>query len=347
MSTLLWFRRDLRLADNPALAAAAATGEPVIPVYIFAPGRGIGMGTGRGFTLVAAPEPVPARRGSAGHRLLPLHPRERGLARNAPGARPGVRRATGGLEPALRAGGDRARSRIKTALREAGLETKSYNSALLHEPWTIHTQSGGPFQVFTAYWRACKTLEDPIEPQPAPAVLRAPARWPGSQPLESLELLPKLDWAAGLADSWNPGSDAAHRNLSRFLQESFDDYGDRRDRPAVHGTSRLSPHLHFGEIGPREIWHATRRSARARGVTASGGTRSFSPRSAGASSPITCCFISRRRPKSRCEPTTPASRGDRAAPPCEPGNGARPDTPLWMQACASCGVPAGCTIACA
>ena len=154
---------------------------------------------------------------------------------------------------------------IKTALREAGLETKSYNSALLHEPWTIHTQSGGPFQVFTAFWRACKSLEDPIEPQPAPAVLRAPARWPDSHPLESLELLPKLDWAAGLEDAWTPGSDAAHRTLNRFLKESFDDYGHRRDQPAVHGTSRLSPHLHFGEIGPREIWHATRRSALARG----------------------------------------------------------------------------------
>ena len=83
-------------------------------------GRGIGMGTGRGFTLVAAPELVPARRESAGHRFLALHPRERGLARNAPGARPGMRRATGGLEPALRAGGDRARSEDQDGAARGG-----------------------------------------------------------------------------------------------------------------------------------------------------------------------------------------------------------------------------------
>jgi deoxyribodipyrimidine photo-lyase len=154
--------------------------------------------------------------------------------------------------------------RIKSALSSAGLETQSYNGALLHEPWTIRTQSGGPFQVFSAFWRACKALDDPPEPRPAPSALCAPASWPDSHTLESLELLPDLDWPSGLQAAWTPGSDAAHAHLERFLTGSFEDYANRRDQPGVAGTSRLSPHLHFGEIGPREIWHATRRSALAR-----------------------------------------------------------------------------------
>jgi deoxyribodipyrimidine photo-lyase len=265
MSTLVWFRRDLRLADNPALTAAAAAGEPVIPVYIFAPGEESAWGPGGASrwwlhqSLSRLGEGLRAIGSS-----LCIRASDDSLATLTQLAREcGARRVVWNrlYEPAAI---ERDR-RIKKALREAGLETQSHNGALLHEPWTIQTKTGGPFQVFTAFWRACKSLEDPIEPVPAPAVLRAPASWPDTHTLESLELLPKLPWAAGIESAWTPGSDAAHRHLGRFLEDGFDHYANRRDRPAVHGTSRLSPHLHFGEIGPREIWHATRRSAVARG----------------------------------------------------------------------------------
>jgi deoxyribodipyrimidine photo-lyase len=265
MSTLVWLRRDLRLADNPALAAAVAAAEPVIPVYIHAPSEESAWEPGGasrwwlhqslsrlGETLRAVGSALCIRASDNSLATLEELARECGARRIVWNRR---------YEPTAI---ERDRT-IKTALRDAGLETESYNGALLHEPWTIHTQSGGPFQVFTAFWRACKSLDDPPEPQPAPAALRAPANWPRSQPLESLELLPRLDWPAGLEAAWTPGSQAAHSHLNRFLNESFDDYGHRRDQPAVHGTSRMSPHLHFGEIGPREIWHATRRWALARG----------------------------------------------------------------------------------
>jgi deoxyribodipyrimidine photo-lyase len=265
MSTVVWFRRDLRLADNPALAAAAAAAEPVIPVYIHAPSEESGWAPGGAsrWWLHHSLSRLDGNLRAIGSALCirasddPLATLEE-LAREC-----GARRVVWNrcYEPAAI---ERDR-RIKTRLRGVGLETESYNSALLHEPWTIHTRTGGPFQVFTAFWRSCKSLEDPAEPQPAPASLRSPARRPRSQPLESLELLPRLDWTAGLEAAWTPGSEAAHEHLDRFLSGSFDDYGHRRDQPGVHGTSRMSPHLHFGEIGPREIWHATRRSALARG----------------------------------------------------------------------------------
>jgi deoxyribodipyrimidine photo-lyase len=108
-------------------------------------------------------------------------------------------------------------------------------------------------------------LEDPAEPLSAPSAIEGPGRWPDSLELDALMLLPRVDWAGGLRESWQPGSAAAHALLDRFLEESFDDYCTLRDRPGAIGTSRLSPYLHFGEIGPRQIWHATRRYALQRG----------------------------------------------------------------------------------
>jgi len=155
--------------------------------------------------------------------------------------------------------------RIKAALRAAGIETGSFNGALLHEPWSVETKTGGPFQVFTPFWRHCKSLPEPADPLPAPARLPSPPQWPASVPLDDLGLLPSVDWAAGLRESWEPGSAAAARSVQRFLNEGFDTYDEGRNLPGVRGTSRLSPHLHFGEISPRQIWHATRRHAQGRG----------------------------------------------------------------------------------
>jgi deoxyribodipyrimidine photo-lyase len=154
---------------------------------------------------------------------------------------------------------------IKLTLRASGLATASYNSALLFEPWAVSTKSGGPFQVFTPYWRACLTQAEPAAPLPAPARLRAPRTWPDAWRLEDLALLPRVDWAAGLRRAWVPGSHGARSRLDAFLGESLRSYAQSRNRPDAAGTSRLSPHLHFGELGPREIWHAARETGLANG----------------------------------------------------------------------------------
>lgn len=262
---LVWFRLDLRLTDNPALAAALKRGGPVIPVFIWAPeeeGDWPPGGASR-WWLHQSLKALAAELECRGARLV----LRRGPARDALRA---LGRETGAravfwnrrYEPALLAR-DRA---VKEALRAEGIEVESFNSALVFEPWTVANRAGNPFQVFTPFWRYCLRLPDPPPPEPAPQHLPAPPRWPKSEPLAALELEPKIDWAAGLRAAWQPGEAGALAALRRFLDRAFAGYTEQRDRPDLPGTSRLSPHLHFGELGPRQVWHALKAWAARRGL---------------------------------------------------------------------------------
>jgi deoxyribodipyrimidine photo-lyase len=258
MTTLVWFRQDLRIADNPALTAALADGNAVIPVYLFAPSEEGAWPPGAAsrwwlhHSLARLGDEL-ERRGSR----LCLRATEDSLATlTALAHECGATRVVWNrrYEPAIIA----RDQKIKAALRAAGLDTASYNSALLHEPWSVKTKTGGPFQVFTPFWRHCLAHEDPSEPLPAPSELPPPSEWPTSATLDGLGLLPRIDWATGFSAAWTPGSASAHALLQRFLTDAYAGYATARDQPAVQGTSRLSPHLHLGEISPREIWHAVR-----------------------------------------------------------------------------------------
>lgn len=257
---LVWFRNDLRLADHPALEAARATGRAVIPVFVWAPEEEAPWGPGAASrwwlhhsltNLDASLRSIGSRlvvgRGSSLETLL-------GWARET-GASQVVwcRR----YEPAVIA----RDTRIKEALRDAGLEAESFNGALLNEPWTIRNQAGRPFQVFTPFWKSCLAGLDPAAPLKAPAGLPGPRVWPKSEPIEALGLLPRIRWDGEMGKFWCPGEAGAQKNLDRFVAGALVEYSDGRDRPDRPGTSRLSPHLHFGEISPRQIWHAVRRAA--------------------------------------------------------------------------------------
>lgn len=252
-AALVWFRRDLRLADNPALAAAVASGLPVVPVYIHAPD-----------------EEAPWAPGAASdwwlhHSLAALDAdlRSRGsglLVRRGPTAaalealidETGARQVFWNrlYEPAIVA----RDTRIKTSLRERGIEARSYNANQLAEPWEISTGSGGPYRVFTPFWRNLSARITPIAPTPPPARLHPSG--PASLRLEALGLLPTIPWDAGFRAHWSPGEAGAIAALESFLDDAIGPYATDRDRPDRPGTSRLSPHLHFGEIGPRQIVHA-------------------------------------------------------------------------------------------
>jgi deoxyribodipyrimidine photo-lyase len=224
VSILLWLRRDLRLDDNPALLAAVATGRPVIPVYIWAPEED---------------DPPP---GAASRWWL--HQSLRSM-REALAAR--------GSELILRRGP--SAEALLTLARETSADTVLSNRPydnLLFEPGAILNTSGKPFQIFTAFWNACLRAPAPAKPQPAPDRIAAPPRWPDSLPLSDLQLEPVIDWAAGLREVWRPGEPSLTFNARH--------YDTLRDRPDLDGTSRLSPHLHFGEVSVRRLWHKYRKA---------------------------------------------------------------------------------------
>ncbi len=263
--SLVWWRLDLRLADNPALQAAIKRGHPVIPLFIWSPEEEAPWEPGGAsrWWLHQSLAALDAELRMTGSRLIITKgPSITALRR--------VIKETGATaiywnrryEPAVI-----ARDRhIKDALRGEGLEVESFNGALLHEPWTIQNQSGKPFQVFTPFWKNCLTHPDPPPSLPAPRRLKAPKKWPKSIPLPALELEPSIAWDKGMRSVWRPGAVGARRELSRFLREAVAWYAENRNRPDRTGTSRLSPHLHFGEITPRQIWHALRDHASAGGI---------------------------------------------------------------------------------
>jgi deoxyribodipyrimidine photo-lyase len=265
-TAIVWFRQDLRLADNPALEAAVRHGA-VVPVYVHAPEEAAPWAPGgasdwwRHQSLRALDQ----RLRELGSRLVI----RRGPSLVALRELSGETGATAifwnrHYSPAIV-----ARDRhIKDALTSDGLTAQSFNSALLHEPWTIQNQSQKPFQVFTPFWKNCLAQPDPADPVPAPKALPAPARWPKSLALDELELEPKINWAGGLRAAWQPGEAGAEAGLERFLAAALDHYADQRNRPDLSGTSRLSPHLHFGEIGPRQVWQRVRQMAVQRGLPA-------------------------------------------------------------------------------
>jgi deoxyribodipyrimidine photo-lyase len=256
--SLVWFRLDLRLADNPALLAAIRRGGPVIPVFIWTPEEEAHWqpGAASRWWLHQSLTQLDGSLRERGARLIirrgpTLEAIRQLLVESAASAVYWNRR----YEPAAI---DRDR-RVKAALHDDGCTVESFNNSLLFEPWTVRTQQGAPYQVFSAFWRTCLALDEPRPPQPAPADIKAPGRWPATIPLRELGLEPTVDWAGGLRSSWRPGEAGAWQQWNRFLDDGLSEYATARDHPDRVGTSRLSPHLHFGEIGPRQVWSAIRR----------------------------------------------------------------------------------------
>jgi deoxyribodipyrimidine photo-lyase len=253
MSTaLVWFRNDLRLADNPALGRALAAHERVVPVYVHAPGEaGVWPhGAASRWWLHQSLAALDARLRVRGSRLLlRAGPSLAGLGALAGEVSAAAVYWNRRYEPAL-VQVDRA---VKAGLAEMGTACESLPGNLLAEPWTVRTQAGGPFRVFTPFWRACQRDLHPLAPPPAPEALPPVPDRLASLPLAALGLLPAVPWHTRIERAWTPGEAAALARLEHFLDRDLRDYPGRRDVPSVPGTSRLSPHLHFGEVSPRQV----------------------------------------------------------------------------------------------
>ena len=253
--SLVWFRQDLRLADNPALIAALGRGGPITPVFIWAPDEEgqWPLGAASRWWLHRSLGQLDASLRRLGSRLIirqgPILETLRTLLDQTGSTAVFWNRC---YEPAV----IERDSRVKAVLQKEGRIVKSFNGSLLFEPWTVQTQQGKPYQVFTPFWKACLATPEPAPPEDAPTLIVSPRRWPATLKLAELGLESAIDWAAGFGASWCPGEVGASEHLQLFLEEALADYPVGRNRPDRMGSSRLSPHLHFGEISVRQIWSA-------------------------------------------------------------------------------------------
>ncbi len=248
-TTLIWFRQDLRIADNPALWHACQNADKIIALYIleeeheFAPGGAQRWWLHHSLyqlqtTLAKYNVPLTFKRGNPLTILSDLvkkhdinsvfwnrcyEPHHIEIAKNC-----------------------------KTRLQESGVEVHSFNGSLLFEPWEIKNNSGGFFKVFTPFWRCClRTLQE----RPLYKIPKFPQGIScNSETLNDLNLLPtQPDWSGGLKETWEVGEAGAHKRFKEFMRHRLQNYREARDVPALDSTSKLSPHLHFGEISPAQI----------------------------------------------------------------------------------------------
>jgi len=249
---ILWFRRDLRLGDQAALLAALASGAPVIPAYVLddeTPRHRRLGGASRWWlhhSLAALADDLAAR----GSRLILRRGRaEVALAELA--AETGARQvhALHHHEPWWR--------NAERAVARGGLDLRLRHGNFLAPPGSVRTGQGTPFRIYTPFWKALRLTMPPPAPTPAPGHINAPAQWPDSDSLADWGLLPTApDWAGGLRAAWTPGEGGAQAALADFVGRAAR-YEAQRNLPSRAGTSRLSPHLAFGEISPATVWHAT------------------------------------------------------------------------------------------
>ena len=253
---LMWFRRDLRLGDHPALTAACKSGHPVIPVFIHdeivddlgaAPRMRLGMSVeSLGRSLGEKGSRLILRRGKALEALRDLITQT--------GAKTVYWSRL--YDPATRA----RDTDLKAALKDDGVTAESFDGHVLFEPWTVETKTGGFYKVYTPMWNAVRDRDVPSD-LPAPATVPAPEAWPDSDDLAEWDMAgPMQRGADHLAQYCKVGEAAASDRLGAFIAHRVEDYARNRDLPAVDGTSGLSENLTYGEISPRRCWHAGMRA---------------------------------------------------------------------------------------
>ncbi len=250
---IVWFRRDLRLVDNPALHHAVESGLPILPVYIFdeeAEGAWPEGGATKWWlhhSLVSLDRDLR----ELGSRLVLLSGASAEvLAKLCKTFKPDGVYWNRRYEPDI----VKRDTVIKKSLADSGVLVRSFNGALLQSPLSVTNKAGTPFKVFTPFWKHIQNLKT-RQPLSKPDELLTPKNWPKSKSLESFALLPKRDWSDGFAKEWVPGEKGALDALATFKNTAASNYSEQRDQPSVRGVSKLSPYLHFGELSPNQVWH--------------------------------------------------------------------------------------------
>jgi len=255
-TTIVWFRQDLRLADNPALLAAVQRGL-VVPVYLHADDRegDWAYGGAKKVYLHHALASLDESLGKLGLRLIyrksddALSELQRLVQQTDASAVFWNRR----YEPAS----IDQDTKIKAALKRDRIEAESFNGSLLYEPHEVATQAGDPYKVYTPYWKACRALGEPASPTKPPGKSEVQPRgdWPDSLELDDLNLMPDHPWGEKVAGHWSISEKAVMGRLSAFCKEAIFRYKQDRNRPDLDTTSMLSPALSLGLISPRQAYH--------------------------------------------------------------------------------------------
>ncbi len=256
-NVIVWLRRDLRLQDNPALYYSLASGHTVIPVYIYAPHE-------------EAPwQPGVASRWWLHHSLPALKNTFLAKQSNLLFYQGDSLKILQALIQATQAKAvywnvlyepnllkrDRL---IKAALQKTGIIVRTFQGTLLHEPWTIKNQTGQPYQFFSSFWQACQGSPSKRLPLTIPNRFSAPKKWPKSLNLTDLNILTDSPSPPQWANIWQPGEAGAWQRLHQWCRTGLSDYAQQRDYPYLDSVSRLSVHLHFGELSPRQILGAAK-----------------------------------------------------------------------------------------
>ena len=261
---VVWFRQDLRLQDHAALQAALAGRRAVLPVYVLdddTPGAWALGGAARWWlhhslaslaeSLAARGATLVLRRGPSAE-VIPALAQEVGAAEVHAGRM---------HEPWAR----QAETAVTAALQRAGGSLHLHRTATLFDLDSIRTKTGGIYGVYAPFARTCRTLGAPASPTPAPEHVPCPNP-PRSDRLEDWGLLPtRPDWAGGFRETWQVGEAAAHDRLAGFLAKAVHGYDTGRNRPGQPGTSMVSPHLHWGELSPGQVWHTAQQAAQETG----------------------------------------------------------------------------------
>lgn len=251
---IFWFRCDLRLHDNPGLLKAIKDYDEVVPVYIWSSGTTSEWARGAAScwwlhdsllrlneSLKAKGSKLVCRSGKSELEVLQQIVKETGANALFWGRR---------YEP-FNIDQD---TKIKNHFSKS-MVVESFNHALLWEPWEIKSDEGRSYQVYTAFWKKALKTKSPPEPLPEPKNLKPPVSFPKSEDIADWGLKPRIDWDAQFYKSWEPGETEALKKIKAFKPRAKN-YAQTRNFPYdEQGTSRLSPHLHFGEISPRYVWH--------------------------------------------------------------------------------------------
>ncbi len=255
---ILWFRQDLRLTDNPALLEAVASGAPIIPVYI---------------DDIETPKEWQwggASKWWLHHSLsnLSKNIRDKGASLIIRKGKPidilqEIIKETGAqhvfwnrvYEP-FNIARDKA---IKETLKDNDIDVKSFSALLINEPWTVENKTGGFYKVYTPFSKTCFAKGEPEAPKPAPKIMNGYDTIIDGLSIDDLDLLPDIKWDGDFPTYWTPGEKGASEKLERFIESgAIKTYYEDRNRPDLEGVSRLSAHMHWGEISPKQIWHRVR-----------------------------------------------------------------------------------------